>query len=765
MQTCRKVQYNYRYIDLASFFPYISKAFEAQTLKFIKRDVRWSNYILEGFRTYGDQTPHTWAVDKESTIIAYFTEPEDKQVDFLCRPFNPPGQPLQESEIFINGTFLTKITFPDLGRYEFHIPGHLLQYGSNRLVFKWKYVRSPNDFGLNRDKRNFVMGFANLTFQGSSDVGKKRKKMSKIVLQSERNKTAAILVPQAGVVEYAVVIPPLPLQTRLQFELSSVEAHLGDSEVHVAVYGEKSGNTIMHFKPMQFEVANPHVLDLRQFAGETVKIVFANSIRNHPNFTVSLREAGVYTTSGEGLPLFKGETKPTARQRGNKENKFPKAGQAPNVFIYLIDTLRADHVSCYGYKRETTPFIDRFAKEGILVKNCFAAASWTKPAVGSILTGLYPNKHRAEDNTDKLSLEVETLAEILKAHGYATIHITPNVNTSKEVNFDQGVDHYLFSRGGKNIPYFYYSSEYVNSEFKEILETNPHLSEKPLFAFLHTVDPHDPYTPAEPFLKFKKADPGREGLGLPDNIRIKKATTGFSPEDIDYIEALYDCEILHNDHYFGKFLELLKEKKLYDNSIIILVADHGEQFDEHGGLFHGSSIYNEEIHVPLIFMFPGGEGGGKTIENMVSQVDIYPTILDYLGIAIPANVDGMSILGEGRGDRRLYVREKLNRDEEHKNNFVGILFPDTHLKTIITYENKYFIKAAKIEGYDLVQDFAEQRDSLLNASISRLKGIKFQADYFLERMESFGIKKSGKLDLETLDPEKLKQLKALGYIN
>jgi arylsulfatase A-like enzyme len=765
-QTCRKSEYQYKfkYLDLVRFFPYFTRVFEEHTLKFVKRDLDRSKYILTGFKTYKDQLPRTWAVEKESTIITYFSHPEDKTVVLRCRPFNPPGQPPQEGDVFINGSYLKKIIFDKAGHYEFHLPANLLHYGSNHLTFKWKYSRSPRDFGMNNDKRKYAVGFSYLKFQSHSKKNKKRKTLSKIQL-NQKSRNPGIQIPQGGIVEYFL---DLPGKSQLGFRLSTSQKHLQDPVFHLAVYSESGGKIIRHFKNQQFSSAQKHRLDLSPLANQTVKIVFTNSIRNHPNFTVSVLNPAVYSPPGEILLARSKAEKGEAGAKKNKEQKSTK--KKPHVFIYLIDTLRADHMSCYGYGRNTTPYIDGFAKDGVLFKNCFATASWTKPAVGSILTGLYPNRHRGEDNEDKLSTEVETIAEVLKSHGYKTIYITPNVNSSKLLNFDQGVDFYKFSKGGMHIDKFYYSSEYLNSEFFEMIENNPELVNKPLFAFLHTIDPHDPYTPKEPFLKFKKNDKERENLGLPDNIRIKKAGKhGLSREDIDYIKSLYDCEILHNDYYFGKLIDFLKEKNLYENSIIVLVADHGEQFDEHGGLFHGTSIYNEEIHVPLIVKFPHREFSGRQTGILVSQVDIFPTILDYLAVATSSEVDGISlfnILANNRLQRSLFVRERLNRDENHKNNFLGIINASDKIKHIITYSDGFFIKALNVESYNLMGDFSEKRDILGEKSGKfRFKSIKFLADYFLQKMELLGFKEEEKVYLDTLPPEKIKQLRALGYIN
>ncbi|MCP5045559.1 MAG: sulfatase [bacterium] len=766
LQTCKKEEFNRRYVNLVEFFPYLTRVFEEDRLTFSDKDIERSGYTLKGFKKYRDQLPRTWAMEKESTIVAYFGHREDKTAVLRCRPFNPPGQPHQEADIFINHRFLKKLALKEKDRYRFNIPANMLQYGSNHITFKWKYLRAPVDFGINEDKRKYAVGFSNLEFLSSSKKYIKHKKVTAIRLHKPARKTnvSGIDIPQAGLVEYYV---RLPGNGHLKFRLSTLQGHLKNSTLHVAVYDRTGGQTILPFKNQHFNAAKEHIVDLKPFANRVVKVVFANSPRNHPNFVVSLINPTIFTPAGQELPALlardnSGTGVKETRPGGVKEKKTKK----PNVFIYLIDTLRADHLSCYGYSRETSPNIDQFAKSGVLFKNCFASASWTKPCVGSILTGLYPDKHKAEDKEDKLSGEVQTLSEVLKSSGYTTIYITPNLNASGDVNFDQGNDYYKFSNRSNNIENFYHSSEIVNSEFAEILERVPNYREKPLFAYLHTVDPHDPYTPEEPFLKFKKPGVQGERLGFPDEIRMKKKAGGLSGDDIDYIKGLYDCEILHNDHYFGKFLDFLKVKGLYENSIIILVSDHGEQFDEHGGLFHGGSIYNQEVHVPLIVKFPHGERAGLQTEVIVSQVDIFPTILGVLGLAPSADVDGVSLLDlvkVGRTRRSVFIKQK--RNGSRKNNFAGIINGGNWHKHIITYKDKTFIDASDFELYDLGRDFAERDDMLDERDIFRVGFVKFFADYFLTKAGASRFKEEKKLDYKKIDPEKIKQLKALGYLN
>lgn len=751
-QTCKKSEKIYQYINLLDYFPYLTKVYEENYFDFVYNDTRDSRYLLKGFKSYKQKNPKTWAIRETSTITVFISELEDITVTFNCRPLNPPGKPFQASRIFINGHYLQELIIKERGKYHFKIPAALLTLGSNTITYKWKYLRSPREAGISRDKRKYAAGFSDITFLNKPG---RIKKPGGINITGDK-KNPGINIPPAGIVEYIVNLPDRPL---LDFRLSCGGRPVRNAKFQAAIYNKEGAKSIFHFVKNQINPGQEHKIDLSKFAGETVRIVFANSVRNQANFNITLINPIISAVSREGIPLIS-EIETAGKNIKGKKEKIPGNDKKPNIFIYLIDTLRADHLGCYGYSKETTPRIDSFAKGSILFKKCFANASWTRPAVATILTGLYPNKHRAEERTDKLSTGVHMLPEILKSHGYKTISLTTNGNVCADMNFDQGNDFYKFVNPGQNKENHFHSSEYINKKFYKIIENNTGIIRKPLFAFLHTIDPHDPYTPKAPFLKFKKGDKERENLCSPAEILSKKREKGLTREDIDYIESLYDCEILHNDHYFGKWIEFLKEKKLYDNAIIILISDHGEQFNEHGRMFHGSSIYNEEIHVPLIIKLPHGEYAGRQSAAAVSQVDIVPTILDYLGVETPGNIDGVSVLdlmGNNTPSRYIFIREAL--DQFHLTGMID----SNQDKNIITYKDRSFTDVVKYEIYNLLVDFNETNNKLDQDNIFQAGAIKFLAEYFSTGIEAAAYKKEA-LDIKKLHPEVLKQLKALGYL-
>jgi choline-sulfatase len=384
--------------------------------------------------------------------------------------------------------------------------------------------------------------------------------------------------------------------------------------------------------------------------------------------------------------------------------------------------------------------------------------------VASLLTGMYPNKHGAEDRPDILPDSVLMLQEVLQSANYHTLYIISNGNVAREFNFDQGNDYYEVVT-----PHDYTSSEGINKAFFSWFSENGKKVDQPLFAYLHTVDPHHPYTPKEPFLKFKIEDKGREGLAFRENVLRKKYREELNEEDIEYIMSLYDCEILHNDYYFQEFINFLKEKNLYDDSLIVVLGDHGEQFDEHGELYHGLSIYNEEIHVPIIIKFPNTEFRGYRPNFIMTQVDIVPTILDYIGIQIPKSIDGISVLSylEKRTDsidRIVMIKEKLNFEDWKGVSYVGFILDNE--KHIIRYPRYDYTDIESYEVYDLEKDpnERENRNIFLSRMDLFLNKIKFHTDSVLHEFDKLTFSLNEKINLKDLPEEKIKALKALGYI-
>lgn len=734
-------------------FPYLEKELETDAIDFGEANKRDVKYLVKGWshsRKNKTQETFRWAVGSRSTLKFYLSRITNKVVELECIPFRPKyrspregkvSRPYQVGYIYVNDRLLEKKEFRKKGKYSFHIPSSSLNYGSNFITFSWKY--KYNEGSKTPGVRFCQMKF--LAKQNRTEMKKTNKNIS-----FSQVKIPLFTIPPGGIIEYHV---DLPQKSTLKFSLFSKDELDKDSQIQLAIYGEKGRKIFKSYHIEKSSRQREFKIKLDMFANEIAKFVFSNSIRNKPKPVVSWINPIIYTNSQKNLSsLWEIEKKEPQKKQFRRKRRDQKKY---NVFIYLVDTLRADHLSCYGYDKKTSPFIDEFSKEGVLFKKCFANASWTKPTVGSILTGLYPNRHKAETAKDKLPNEVVLLSEILKSQDYYTVHISTNPYITEHFNFIQDVDFY------KSRPKYHRSSEYVNSVFFNLIESNPHLMKKPIFAYLHTMDPHYPYEPEKPFLKFKKDDKIRDRLPL-RKIFLKKLRGRITENDIDYVVSLYDCEILQNDYYFREFIDFLKKKGLYEDSMIIFIADHGEQFNEHGGIKHGSSIYNEEIHIPLIVKFPNSEFSGLRSDLFVSQVDILPTILDYLSIENSSKLDGVSILSQIKNpefQRNLFIREKLRNI-----NLVGFINSSDEMKHIFSYHDKYYTGAKRYEKYSLEKDFSEVNNLYKGKTLFAINSIKFKIDNLLEEMEKSALVKAERVDYKKLDPETIRILKTLGYI-
>ncbi len=323
----------------------------------------------------------------------------------------------------------------------------------------------------------------------------------------------------------------------------------------------------------------------------------------------------------------------------------------PNIVLIVIDTLRADHLSCYGYHRPTSPHIDALAGSGTLFEHASSVSSHTRPATASLLTGNYPAVHGAVGFEGSVSPDVQTLAETLGEAGYRTIGFHRNGNVSERFGFGRGFDRYvgvekgvwheLRRRTPRDVPLLI--SQVDDSLLtRHALAFLREIGSSPFFLYLHLADPHDPYTPPRdsPLFPSQPLTPTAE-LFYQQPVKPKAKETpvldrmklGLLPlDDLTHRQMidLYDAEIGTADEQVGRILAGLVEAGLSEETVVFLTSDHGEEFWDHGGLGHGQSHYQELLHVPLIAAGPGIER--RRLAQPVSLIDLVPTIMDLAGL-------------------------------------------------------------------------------------------------------------------------------------
>lgn len=337
-----------------------------------------------------------------------------------------------------------------------------------------------------------------------------------------------------------------------------------------------------------------------------------------------------------------------------RETRATKA-RRPNVLLFSIDTLRADHLSSYGYERRTTPMIDVFAQQGVLFEQAYSHSPKTAPSHMSLMTSLYPEAHGVRQlshaEARRLSKDIPTLASVLQQHGYRTGAITAGGNTSAELGFDQGMHSYQT---------IYDVSTLMDSAAVQLDAMQSVLPERePLFLFLHTYEVHDPYTPRSPYHQMfsdpnyagRIADPSHE-LSGDDEVFARshklfwEGVDRNDPRDLQHLLDLYDGSLRRVDTDFAALLRWMRARGIFDDTLIVILSDHGEEFKDHGGFLH-THVYQEILHVPLIFIFPREDRqrfAGRRIAAPVRLIDVMPTILDYLDIPAPDGLQGVSLL-------------------------------------------------------------------------------------------------------------------------
>ncbi len=414
-----------------------------------------------------------------------------------------------------------------------------------------------------------------------------------------------------------------------------------------------------------------------------------------------------------------------------------------NVILISIDTLRPDHLGCYGYTKNTSPNIDSFCKDSVLFKTAISQAPSTAPSHASILTSLIPSSHGAFfSHKTPISPKVPTAAEILKKDGYDTVSFNGGGQIAANFGFSRGFD--LYSSFDERD----YVNEYFIDRVRQSTDWLKNNNQNKFFLFLHSYEVHHPYSPKEEFLD----ETARSYKGkLPKNVRgtllrdINRKKIIISAEDRKYIESLYDAEIRSVDKGFAQFIGYLKTTNLYNKSLIILTSDHGEEFNEHGDIgWHSHTLFDELLKVPLIIKFPDSAYAGTVIDTQVRSIDILPTILETLELKAEPHFQGatLSTLLQGAKDFDHYaVSQKDSKS----------IPPSSALRT------KEW-KLIRLKLYDLINDPKEQTNV---ASENPEIGASYKDK--LETMANSELLKNP--DQMEIDQSTQEQLRTLGYVN
>jgi arylsulfatase A-like enzyme/tetratricopeptide (TPR) repeat protein len=396
----------------------------------------------------------------------------------------------------------------------------------------------------------------------------------------------------------------------------------------------------------------------------------------------------------------------------------------PNIVLISIDTCRADRLGCYGFAKNTTPNIDQLAKEGILYEQAMTCTGYTLPSHSSMFTGTYPPYHGVHTNlSQQLAASNTTMAEMLKDAGYETAGFVSSFVLNHRFGIQQGFDIYddaldpvtgnrsKIERKGER------TAEVALSFIKK-------QHDKPFFLFAHFYDPHVAFEPPEPFAS-------------------------------QFSDDLYSGEIAYVDALVGKLIVALKESGHYDNSLIMIVSDHGEGLGEHGEAEHGYFIYQNTMQVPFIVKAPKNKiVAGLRVKEVVSTVDLLPTVLGFLDMDIPGEIQGIDLSEVGHNDFKLDPQRYV-----YCESMIPTKYGCNPLLGLVTQDFK-FIETTRSELYDL-DVMPLEKDNLIKKEVQRSKVMQQQLSHLTLSLVSGSVKDDASLKL---DRDSLKKLESMGYV-
>jgi arylsulfatase A-like enzyme len=562
-------------------------------------------FLGQGWFAPHEEGRNRWSVswvigDRAETFFPRPALP-DIEFDFFAkvRPFSFDGAPQQTIRLVLNGDDAGMAAL-EPGWQEIRVPLERgFRQGTNSLDLEFGYAVSPATVGFNNDPRQLSAAFRELA------IIPRRIENAEEFLRAPRIEADAkkLSLPEGG----AVAIP-LPPNRNAKLNLKWVFPLCRDCRLEIALLTPNDEELSIwegpafdaNFKSLDFTTPGAGVGFL------TLRVSPADPTQ---------RASGRVEIAIDDRLLDLGER--TTRARSDRDR--------PHIFLYTIDTLRADAIHEYGSPHPTSPNMDRFAQDSVTYRNAWSTSAW------SVTNG---SKKFSETRFASIGTR-------LQKEGYDTVAISQSPIVSAGFGADLGfqeffLDDHLNAAGLR--------SQHVRQLLLHWLHSRGE-SIAPIFAYLHTVDPHSPYYPrddSQELVSRQALDLEREEY---DSITFSNMHPGPSERQVAHLRSLYDEEVRYADHQFGRLIALLKHLRLYDSSVIVVLSDHGEEFTEHGGFDHGRSLYEEMIHVPLIIKYPYEKWRGTRIAHRASTVDLATTLLELANARDEgAELDGESLL-------------------------------------------------------------------------------------------------------------------------
>lgn len=672
-----------------------------------------------------DGLSYVWGIGLESQIHFFLAEPRSIPLRFRAAPHEPPGAGHQTLRLRLNGRRVSEIPLvPGWSQYRLQVPDHFVRAGENVLSFGYEFARAPADYGSSHDSRALAVAWDWVALGDEPGRG--------VSLPAVDAKARRLEIPAGSRVCYDAHLPE-----RAELRASQAGGGVG---LHLHVIG----------------LQGRELLDRALSASRLREGVAISGERSEP-VKICLQPA----SSGPGSEGRLSLTRPVLRG-SRPEGASTGTGARPNIVVYLVDTLRPDHLTVYGYGRPTSPALEDFSRDALVFDDALAHTSWTRPATASVFTGLPARQHGVNGRTSVLPRQAVTLAERLRGAGYRTAAFVQNAHITRDFGFDQGFSRFadITNLGGRAPDSGAAPREEPSASEADVLhasalswleERNP---TEPFFLYVHSLDPHTPYSPLPSMLERIAGDQSAPSeLRDPDTIReLQAEETSVSDETRADLLRLYDAEVATNDFYFGLLIDALRSAGVYEEALVVFLSDHGEGFFEHSLFGHGRTLYGEVLRIPLLVKLPASSGiAPRRVAAPVEQIDVAPTLLDFVGLSA-LGMDGRSLLplseqgGEASTGRR----------------YAYLHYGTPEMDSVV--EGRWKLIRTGLEGpgppdselYDLETDPGEQRD---------LAEARPEIRQRLTRLLRARARRPAALDpVQTrLDPTLEERLRALGY--
>jgi len=707
--------------------------------------------------------PFVWSKG-EAEIALLFDAPRARAAVVDLAPYK--GVKAQTAEVLLNGASVARLTLNDTRyRYGFALPAAAQRPGDNRLRFVFAATASPADDPRNPDRRQLAAAFYGLVVGEAADA----------TLQDllARDAPRPFAVAKTDGVPTLVEVGPSVVRYAMRLPASAELAFTPDLHPGARAAGASASLRVTEeSQPGEEKEVWSAVLDARSAsprevrgalpgrAGEVVRIglhVGPGSSSGDGRFAWGVwRAPRVMGRPGTG-DHDRLRPSPSEEERGRADALRAALG-APNVLFIVLDAGRADHFGAYGYARETSPNIDRLAREGVVFDHVFTPAAYTLGAMSSVWTSQYPDRHHAEVSfSARLPKDRLTLAELLGAQGIRSAGFVSNTIAGAFNGFDRG-----FSE------FHEVWREQATSTADGLGRTVPPWiagqTAGRFFAYVHFREPHCPYNPPPPFdTRFGPDGPiprERRGACGPGTwiIDVNQGRRALSPAERDHLTRLYDGNIAFADAVVGQIRTALEKAGLLEKTIVIVTADHGEGLFEHGWIGHNVQLYDESIHVPLIVRVPGGKGpaAGTRVSAMADLLDVAPTIADLFGVLGRGGSDrafqGRSLLGLLGGAAEPSPRAVLSRTVWDRPRYSR---RDERYKFI------YDTRTGEEELYDLAGDPGE-RANLVSSDPLRAAWSRESLHHWIASVAR--ATSAGTVEPAALTREQCENLKSMGYL-